>query len=133
MVDRRTIESYLAKAEESLNTAESEYANQRYNSCANRCYYACFQAALAALGDAGIGPRGKDGRWGHDYVHSAFAGQLINRRKRFSSQLEDTLPSLSEVRQSADYRPGFITEKQAGRALRRCREFVKAIRLGVDQ
>jgi uncharacterized protein (UPF0332 family) len=31
---------YLAKANESLLTAESEFANGRYNSCANRCYYA---------------------------------------------------------------------------------------------
>src|SRR6266446_1525926 len=29
---------YLAKAAESLLTAESEFANGRYNSCANRCY-----------------------------------------------------------------------------------------------
>jgi uncharacterized protein (UPF0332 family) len=40
---------YLAKASESLLTAESEFVNGRYNSCANRCYYACFQAAIAAL------------------------------------------------------------------------------------
>jgi uncharacterized protein (UPF0332 family) len=40
---------YLAKASESLLTAESELVNGRYNSCANRCYYACFQAAIAAL------------------------------------------------------------------------------------
>ena len=50
---------YLAKAEESLRTAESEFANGRYNSCANRCYYACFQAAIAALlreeGDSVVG------------------------------------------------------------------------------
>ena len=30
---------YLAKATESLLTAESEFVNGRYNSCANRCYY----------------------------------------------------------------------------------------------
>ena len=49
---------YLAKAEESLRTAESEFANSRYNSCANRCYYACFQAAIAALLAEGIRARG---------------------------------------------------------------------------
>ena len=49
---------YLAKATESLQTAESEFANGRYNSCANRCYYACFQAAIAALLREGIRPRG---------------------------------------------------------------------------
>jgi hypothetical protein len=28
---------YLVKASESLQTAESEFVNGRYNSCANRC------------------------------------------------------------------------------------------------
>jgi hypothetical protein len=29
---------FLAKAEESLAGADSEFANGRYNNCANRCY-----------------------------------------------------------------------------------------------
>jgi uncharacterized protein (UPF0332 family) len=40
---------YLAKAAESLQTAESEFANGRYNSCANRCYYACFVRRESAV------------------------------------------------------------------------------------
>ena len=39
---------YLTKAIESLLTAETEFINGRYNSCANRCYYASFQAAIVA-------------------------------------------------------------------------------------
>jgi hypothetical protein len=45
---------YLIKAEESLRGAESEFAQGRYNNAANRCYYACFQAAVAALHHANI-------------------------------------------------------------------------------
>jgi hypothetical protein len=45
---------FLLKAEESLSGAESEFANDRNNNCANRCYYACFQAAIAALLTEGI-------------------------------------------------------------------------------
>jgi uncharacterized protein (UPF0332 family) len=56
MEDDATV--FLAKAAESLLTAESEFANGRYNSCANRCYYACFQAAIAALIQKGIRPLG---------------------------------------------------------------------------
>src|SRR5205823_6359850 len=41
------------KALESLAGAESELANGRYNNAANRAYYACFQAAIAALQRAG--------------------------------------------------------------------------------
>jgi uncharacterized protein (UPF0332 family) len=51
-----TVNIYDAKAKESLETAESEYMSGRYNSCANRCYYACFQMAIAALLDEGIRP-----------------------------------------------------------------------------
>ena len=60
---------YLTKAEESIRTAESEFANGRYNSCANRCYYACFQAAIAALLSEGIRPRGQ---WSHEFVQGQF-------------------------------------------------------------
>jgi uncharacterized protein (UPF0332 family) len=65
---------YVAKAEESLRTAESEFANGRYNSCANRCYYACFQAAIAALLAEGIRARGQ---WSHAFVQGQFVGVLI--------------------------------------------------------
>ena len=55
----------LAGATESLLTAESEFVNGRYNSCANRCYYGCFQAAIAALLRDGIRARGQ---WSHEFV-----------------------------------------------------------------
>jgi hypothetical protein len=45
---------FLAKAEESLAGAESELAAGRYYNCVNRCYYACFQAAVVALMHAGV-------------------------------------------------------------------------------
>jgi len=53
----QTVTIYLAKAIESLLSAESEFVNGRYNSCANRCYYACFQAAIAALLGEGTAPQ----------------------------------------------------------------------------
>ena len=59
---------YLAKATESLLTAESEFANGRYNNAANRAYYACFQAALAALMRAGIRTPSPSGQWSHEFV-----------------------------------------------------------------
>ena len=57
MVDRVSI--YLLKAQESLSGAQSEFANYRFNNCANRCYYACFQAAIAALQHAGGNTAGR--------------------------------------------------------------------------
>jgi uncharacterized protein (UPF0332 family) len=82
---------FLAKAQESLAGAESEFTNGRYNNCANRCYYACFQAAVAALSRAGIRPSGQGAEWGHAFVQARFAGELINRRKVYPSSLRGFL------------------------------------------
>ena len=116
---------YLTKAYESLLTAESEFANGRYNSCANRTYYACFQAAIAAILNEGIRPAGQ---WNHQFVQAQFVGVLINKRKRYESELRRVLADNQSLRDKADYRPEFVTATQASRALRRTRQFVTAIR-----
>ena len=116
---------YLAKAAESLQTAESEFANGRYNSCANRCYYACFQAAIAALLAEGIRARGQ---WSHAFVQGQFVGMLINQRHLYDTQLRRVLSDNQNVREKADYRPELVTATQASRALRRTRTFVAAVR-----
>src|ERR671914_2229640 len=116
---------YLTKAIESLLTAESEFANGRYNSCANRSYYACFQAAIAAILNEGIRPAGQ---WNHQFVQAQFVGVLINKRKRYESELRRVLADNQSLRDKADYRPEFVTAIQASRALRRTRLFVTAIR-----
>ena len=121
----QTITIYLTKAIESLLTAESEFANGRYNSCANRSYYACFQAAIAAILNEGIRPAGQ---WNHQFVQAQFVGVLINQRKRYKSELRRVLADNQSLRDKADYRPEFVTATQASRALRRTRLFVTAIR-----
>jgi uncharacterized protein (UPF0332 family) len=115
---------YLTKAEESLRTAESEFANGRYNSCANRCYYACFQAAIAALLAEGIRARGQ---WSHEFVQGQFVGVLINQRHLYDTQLRRVLADNQNVREKADYRPEVANATQASRALRRTRTFVAAV------
>jgi uncharacterized protein (UPF0332 family) len=116
---------YLAKADECLRTAESEFANGRYNSCANRCYYACFQAAIAALLAEGIRARGQ---WSHEFVQGQFVGRLINQRHLYETQLRRVLADNQTVRDKADYRPELVNATQASRALRRTRTFVAAVR-----
>src|SRR2546421_12315671 len=114
---------YLAKAAENLLTAESEFANGRYNSCANRCYYACFQAAIAALLREGIRPRGQ---WNHAFVQAQLVGVLINQRHYYDAELRRVLADNQSLRDRADYRPELVTAVQASRALRRSRLFVTA-------
>lgn len=121
----RDIAIYLAKGSESLLTAESEFVNGHYNSCANRCYYACFQVAIAALLGEGIRPQS---RWTHEFVHAEFVGVLINRRKRFAPELRRVLSDNQSLRELADYRPELVTRTQANRALIRTRSFVNAVR-----
>lgn len=108
--------------------AESELANRRFNNCANRCYHACFQAAIAALLAAGIQVRSPGGRWRHDHVQAQFAGQLINRQRRYPPTPRTVLSETMLLRQDADYEPDGITQRQATRALGRSREFVDAVR-----
>ena len=122
---QQDIAIYLTKAMESLLTAETEAINARYNSCANRCYYACFQAAIAALLMEGIRP---SGQWNHQFVQAKFVGVLINQRKCYDAQLRRVLSDNQSLRDKADYRPELVTATQASRALRRTRLFVTAIR-----
>jgi uncharacterized protein (UPF0332 family) len=126
----RTIEwdrVYLEKARENLESAESEFASGRYNSCASRCYYACFQAAVYALARAGIRPRSTPEEWGHNFVQAEFNGQLISRRKVYPAKLRTTLAENYAVRVTADYKRDHVTENKAARALRRTGDFLGAV------
>lgn len=127
MADGLVAQSYLTKAEESLASAESDFAAGRYNSCANRVYYACFQAAITALLRAGVGPSPRDGQWRHDAVQAQFVDRLVNRCKEFPPELRDTLERLMRLRQTADYEPNAVPVAQVERAMRRGRAFVDAV------
>ena len=125
MTDAEDSAGFLAKAIESLASAEADYAADRYSSCANRCYYACFQAAISALLAAGIrAPQ----QWGHGFVQAQFSGRLIDRRKRYPATLRSVLGRLMTTRGAADYDPAPVDRSSAERALRAARAFVEAIR-----
>jgi uncharacterized protein (UPF0332 family) len=128
MTERIDVAAFLRKAEQSLAGAESELAAGRYDNCANRAYYACFQAAVAALLRAGLRPTGKSGRWSHDVIQASFAEQLVNRRKLYPAALRNVLGANMPLRHSADYDADPVSEIEAARAVRRAREFVAAVR-----
>lgn len=123
---------FLAKAEASLAGAESELQQGRFDNCANRSYYACFQAAVAALIRAGFGPSGKDGEWSHSAVQAQFVGELINRRKRFPASLRSTLGHNMDLRHDADYDTVHVSAIQARRSVNRSREFVATVRAHLE-
>lgn len=118
-------QAFLAKAEENLASATSEQANRRYNACANRCYFACFQGAIVGLIRAGIRPP-KD-QWSHAFVQAQFAGQLVYRRKLYPADSHNVLPYLQSLREKADYETDSVNQLEVSRAMRRAREFIAAI------
>ncbi|MGH2532915.1 MAG: HEPN domain-containing protein [Thermomicrobiales bacterium] len=120
-------EAFLSKAQESLDGAASEFSNGRYNNCANRCYYACFQAAVAALDLAGIHPTEGKAQWSHEFVQCQFAGRLINRRKLYPSALRDTLTEAYGLREQADYTRTRVSQRQASRVLNKAGAMLEAI------
>ncbi len=130
MTDAEDSAGFLAKATESLASAEADYAADRYSSCANRCYYACFQAAIVGLLAGGLAPAGQ--QWSHTFVQGRFIGELINRRKVYKAAHRDTLPRVYDLRLMADYDDEPVTQTQAQRALRRSRELVTAVARGGD-
>ena len=125
MIEQEAV--FLAKAQESLAGAESEFVNDRYTNSANRAYYAVFQAAIHALIGAGVQPPGASEQWGHDFVQARFAGDLINRRKRYPSELRTTLEQHDRLRAMADDKRGQVSEVQAARAARRAEVLVAAV------
>ena len=120
--------AYLDKAIEGLAGAESEYANNRYNNCANRCYYAMFQAAIAALIVAGIRPAGVRAQWEHEFVQARFAGVLVKRRKLYRAELVAAFDPVQAARLAADYSLSSVSNKEAGRGLDRARMFVTDVK-----
>jgi len=128
MIDRDGM--YLTKAKESLAGAESEFINSRFNNCANRAYYAVFQAAIHALLKAGVRPPGAVDHWGHDFVQARFVGDLINKRKRYPADLRTVLEQNYRLRAAGDYGRDLITDVRAARAVRRGEAFVEAVMEG---
>ena len=122
---------YLAKAEESLLGAASELAQGRYNNSVNRAYYACFQAAIAALQHASISPRGGQSGWAHAYVQAEFVGRLIHQRKQYPDRLRQVLARQLTLRHLADYAPEMMTYLHASRAVQRAHDFLAVIRAEV--
>jgi uncharacterized protein (UPF0332 family) len=117
---------YLWKALASLSGAELELANDFFNNAVNRAYYACYQAAVAALVAEGVTPE-LENFWPHDVVHAQFAQLLIDARGRYPGALRTTLKTIFDERLKADYEPDVIGRATAAEAVGRARQFVQAV------
>ena len=124
-------ERYLRKARESLASAKADARARRYNSAANRAYYAAFQAAVAALIFYRV--RSADTEWQHRFVAEEFSGKLIRRRKEFGSSLRSVLPELFEVRIKADYGSNDVSKRDATLSVSRANEVVAAVAKKIER
>ena len=113
----------LEKAEESLQAAESCLALSRFNSCASRCYYAMFQAAVVALEAAGF----RRDIWRHAALQATFTNELIHRRKSYPRQLAAYLSQALYWRNIADYGETDISQRRAGQLVEWAKAFVSKV------
>lgn len=126
------VEFFRGKGQQCLEGAASEFDAKRYDNCANRAYYACFHMALAALMEAGIIFASATTRWSHEFVQAQFAGELINRRKRYPTGLRSTLADTQAARRLADYGRHGVPQREAARVLRLARQFVASVAGGTS-
>lgn len=131
MADPAEAQSYIAKAAESLASAQDDFRAGRYNSYANRAYYTCFQTAIAALLVANVQPANPRGEWSHELAQSQFDGLLVNRRKLYPASLRRVLRDTIEVREKADYTASSVNERVARRVLQQAQDFFHAVRESV--
>ena len=122
---------YVSKARQALAGAELEFANALYNNTANRAYYACYQAAVAALRAEGFTAPIAN-YWSHDHVQIEFPARLVDERELYPRSFRTTLKTVFDERLKADYEPELISAASAAEALRRAREFVGQILRTID-
>jgi len=114
---------FLDKATENLESAEMLFDSGKFNASANRAYYAVFHAAIFALSANGL----VDENNGHEWVQRTFNGELIYKRKIFSSEFRAYLQEIMSVRLEADYKQSFVGGKVCERQLRKAKELCNVI------
>jgi uncharacterized protein (UPF0332 family) len=122
---------YLGKARSSIAGAEIELAHGYLDSAVNRAYYACYQAAVAALVAEHVPPI-LERYWPHDVVHVKFPSILIDERAIYPPSQRATLKSIFDERLKADYEPDNVSKSTAAEAVHRARVFVDLIVDRVD-
>jgi len=114
---------FFNKAKANLTVAQICFDNGFYDACANRAYYAAFQAAIAALADKGI----KRDKIDHKQIQADFSENLIKKRKVYPSKLKSYLMDMQGVRNQADYNLTNVSKNLAFQQIRRAGEMISLI------
>ena len=115
---------YLAKARNSLRTAQSAFQQGDFDSCVSRAYFAVFHAEIAAILKL---TEFRQDRWGHDQVQAEFNRRLIRSRKLFPASLRLIHNDLMGRRHLADYTAQYVSTRTAARCLSKAAEMVATI------
>jgi len=122
-------QEFLSKAKENLRIAQMSFEHQCYNACANRAYFASFQAAIAALVSKGV----SRGKFDHKWVQAEFNGKLIRRQKVYPAKLRSYLLEMQLIRNMADYEGEAVTRKDASQQIRKAEEMLRLIKKGIGK
>jgi len=114
----------LEKAMESFRAGETCLALELFNSCASRCYYAMFQAAVVALEAAGF----HSDAWSHAALQATFTSELIHRRKIYPKQLAEYLNRALFWRNIADYGDVDISQRRAKQLVEWAKAFIAKVK-----
>ena len=117
-------QTYLAKAKNSLATAQHAYEQRDFDSCTSRAYFAVFQAEIAALIKL---TEFRQEQWRHERVQAEFNQRLIQARKVFPASLRSTHDDLIGRRHTADYTDQLISAGTAERCVRKAAEMFTTI------
>ena len=113
----------INKAKANLQVAQICFDSGFYDACANRAYYAAFQAAITALADRGR----KSDKNDHKWVQATFSGELINRQKVYPAHLKSYLMDMQAVRNQADYTDENVSKRLASQQLSKAKEMLEFI------
>jgi uncharacterized protein (UPF0332 family) len=113
-------QEFLDKAKENLKIAQMSFEHECYNACANRAYFAAFQAAVAALISRGA----TRGKFDHKWVQAEFSEKLIKRQKIYPAKAKSWLMKMQLLRNKADYEHRHVSRKDAHAQLKRAGEML---------
>ncbi len=120
---------FLSKAKENLKIAAISLDHEYYNACANRAYFAAFQAAIAALISRGA----ERGKFDHKWVQAEFSRKLIKRQKIYPAKLKSYLLEMQIIRNRADYEQHHVNRKTAFKQSSMAEEMVRIIEKEIDK
>jgi uncharacterized protein (UPF0332 family) len=122
--ERMVWQIYLAKARNSLRTAQVAHAQGDFDPCASRAYFAALQAEIAALIKL---TEFRQEQWRHERVQAEFNQRLIQARKVFPASLRSIHDDPIGRRHTADYTDQHVSLRLAEQCLRRATEMLAAI------